>query len=118
MRRALARAAVCALVLGALALTLTHLRLPVGESLRLSPNPLRSEEPALPVLPALPCGPVNLNRASLEELQTLPGVGAVLAQRIVREREENGPFAYPQDLLCVKGIGQKTLQKLWKDICK
>lgn len=114
MRRALARAAVCALVLCALALTFTHLRLPVGESLRLSPNPLRCEEPALP---ALPCGPVNLNRASPEELQTLPGVGAVLAQRIVREREENGPFAYPQDLLCVKGIGQKTLQKLWKDIC-
>ncbi len=114
MRRALARAAVCALVLCALTLTLAHLRLPVGESLRLSPKPIRSEEspPA-----ALPCGPVDLNHASLEELQTLPGVGAVIAQRIVREREENGPFAYPQDLLCVKGIGQKTLQKLWNSIC-
>lgn len=67
--------------------------------------------------PALPCGSVDLNHASQEELQTLPGVGAVLAQRIVREREENGPFAYPQDLLCVKGIGQKTLQKLWNSIC-
>lgn len=114
MRRALARAVVCALVLCALALTLTHLRLPAGEGLRLSPSPLRSEGPAAP---ALPCGPVNLNRASPEELQALPGVGEVLARRIVREREENGPFAYPQDVLCVKGIGQKTLQKIWNDIC-
>ena len=113
MRRVLARAAVCALLLCALALTLAHLRLPVGEGLRFSPHSLRREEtPA----PALPGGPVRINRAGEEELQTLPGVGAVLAQRIVREREEIGLFAYPQDLLCVKGIGQKTLQKLWEHI--
>lgn len=113
MRRALARAAVCTLLLCALALTFTHLRLPVGESIRLSPHSLRCEEtPA----PALPSGPVRINRASEEELQTLPGVGAALARRIVREREENGPFAYPQDLLCVKGIGPKTLRKLWDHI--
>lgn len=113
MRRALVQAVVCALLLSVLALTLTHLRLPAGESLRFSPHSLRCEETPAPVLPS---GPVRINRASEEELQTLPGVGAVLARRIVREREENGPFAYPQDLLCVSGIGPKTLRKLWDHI--
>lgn len=110
MSRALARSAACALLLCALALMLAHLRTPVGESLRFSPNPLRCEESSAP---ALPCGPVAINRASVEELEALPRIGPALAQSIVRQREENGLFAYPQDLLCVKGIGQKTLAKLW-----
>lgn len=114
MRRAAAWLAVCALALCAFALLFTRLRLPVGEACRLSPNPLRSEEKPRP---ALPRGPVAVNLASEQELQELWGVGAVLARRIVQEREQNGPFSYPEDLLCVKGIGQKTLQKIWASIC-
>ena len=50
------------------------------------------------------------------ELDTLPGVGEVIAQRIIEEREENGPFYYPEDLMNVKGIGEKTLEKLLSHI--
>lgn len=52
------------------------------------------------------------NRASAEELELLPSVGPSLARRIVAEREKNGPFRSPRDLLRVKGVGEKTLQKL------
>lgn len=54
-------------------------------------------------------GKINLNRASAEELQKLPGVGPVLAARIVAFREEHGPFRSVDDLTLVSGIGPKTL---------
>ncbi len=57
-------------------------------------------------------GEVNLNAAGEAELQTLPGIGPVLAERIVRYREENGPFATVDDLTGVKGIGEKKLEAL------
>lgn len=57
-------------------------------------------------------GRVELNRATAEDLQTLPGVGPVLAERIVAFREANGPFASPGDLRQVSGIGEKTFQTL------
>lgn len=55
---------------------------------------------------------VQVNLASVDELTTIPGVGPVLAQAIIDERITNGFFYYPEDLLCVKGIGEKTLPKL------
>ncbi len=54
-------------------------------------------------------GKINLNRVSAEELQKLPGVGPVLAARIVAFREEHGPFHSVDDLILVSGIGPKTL---------
>lgn len=57
-------------------------------------------------------GAVDVNRASADELDALPGVGPSIAQRIIDERDQNGPFHYPEDLLSVHGIGQKTLEKL------
>ena len=51
---------------------------------------------------------VNINTASVEELAQLDRVGTQYAQRIVAYREANGPFASPQDILNVKGIGPKT----------
>lgn len=53
---------------------------------------------------------VNINTADSNELQTLPGIGPVLAQRIVAYREENGPFRYPFELADVSGIGSKTYE--------
>lgn len=55
---------------------------------------------------------VNLNAATLEELQSLPGVGPVTAQSILTWREENGRFTSVDDLLQVSGIGEKTLATL------
>jgi len=55
---------------------------------------------------------VQVNFAGVDELTTIPGVGPVLAQAIIDERINHGFFYYPEDLLCVKGIGEKTLDKL------
>jgi competence protein ComEA len=52
------------------------------------------------------------NRATAEELELLPSVGPSLARRIIAEREQHGPFRQMDELLRVKGIGQKTLEKL------
>lgn len=56
--------------------------------------------------------PVDVNRASAEELQRLPRVGPVLADRIVEFRRERGPFRLAEDLLAVPGIGPATLERL------
>lgn len=57
-------------------------------------------------------GPVNLNRAGAAELETLPGIGPVLAAAILRFRQDNGPFQTIDALENVPGIGPKTLQNL------
>ncbi len=68
---------------------------------------------ATPQQPAL----VNINSASVEELQTLTGIGPAKAQAIVAYRTEQGPFAVPEDLMLVSGIGQGTFAKLQGQIC-
>ena len=55
---------------------------------------------------------VSLNAGSASDLQILPGIGAVTAERIVAYRVKNGPFATVDALLKVKGIGAKTLEKI------
>ena len=56
--------------------------------------------------------PVNINTASKKELDALPGIGEVLAQRIIDYRSANGTFSTVDELTKVKGIGAKTLEKL------
>ncbi len=55
---------------------------------------------------------INVNKATLKELQLLPAIGPTTAQEIILSRESQGPFHYPEDLLAVKGIGEKTLDKI------
>ena len=57
-------------------------------------------------------GPLDINRASAEELEELPGIGPELARRIVAYREAHGPFAAVEDLLRVPGIGPVTLARI------
>lgn len=56
---------------------------------------------------------VNINTATAAELQSLPGIGPVLAQRIIDYREANGPFRSVGELGMVSGIGEKKLEDIW-----
>ena len=57
-------------------------------------------------------GAIDLNHAPSGELETLPGIGPVLAARIVIDRVEKGPYQSPEDLLRVPGIGPSLVQRL------
>ena len=61
---------------------------------------------------ATAANPVNLNSASVAQLQTLPGIGASTAQRIIEYRQKNGSFKKIEELMNVKGIGEKSFLKL------
>ena len=54
---------------------------------------------------------VNINDATLEELTTLNGIGDKVAAKIIAFRKANGPFQKPEELMMVKGIGQKLFDK-------
>jgi len=66
-----------------------------GSSVRVSPQRAKAKQ----------TGPIALNRASAKELESLDGIGPVLAARIVAYRKVNGPFLNVEDLLKVSGIG-------------
>lgn len=55
---------------------------------------------------------VDLNRAGVRDLEALPGIGPVLARRIVTHRDRHGPFHRLEDLLQVEGIGPRLLERL------
>ena len=59
---------------------------------------------------------VDVNSAGLEELMTLPGIGEARGQAILDDREANGPYRYPEDLLRVRGIGEGVLSGILDQI--
>jgi len=99
----------------------------VADLLRLDPVP--APEPVVPAVtapgpgaaaPARPPGsppppavvPLDLNTATVAELDALPGIGPVLAGRIVSHRDMHGPYRATDDLLAVPGIGPRLLERL------
>jgi competence protein ComEA len=74
----------------------------------------RRQAPGAPAAagPEAPAGPVHLNTATLEQLDALPGVGPVTAQKILDYRTENGGFTSVDDLDAVSGIGPARLDSL------
>ncbi len=55
---------------------------------------------------------LDLNKATEQQLVKLPGVGPAIARRIVEFREKNGPFKRVEDVMKVRGIGEKSFQKI------
>jgi competence protein ComEA len=56
--------------------------------------------------------PVDINTAGEEELTSIPGIGKTMAQRILEWRQQHGPFRRVEDLMKVKGIGEKSLERI------
>ena len=61
-----------------------------------------------------PPKPVNINTASSTELQTVPGIGPAAAEKILQMRKSHGTFKSVDDLLSIRGIGPKRLEKMRK----
>jgi len=59
---------------------------------------------------------VNINTASSAELEALPGIGAKTADRIIEYRQKNGPFKKIEELMNVRGVGEKNFLKLKNQI--
>jgi len=77
-------------------------------ALALAPVAARGAAP-----PAPPTGEkVNINTAGVDELVTLPGIGKAYAERIVEYRQKNGPFKKVEDIINVRGIGEKTFERI------
>src|SRR5246127_2537119 len=61
-----------------------------------------------------PLKPININTANSEELQQVPGIGPATAEKILQMRKSYGTFKSVDDLLAIKGIGKKRLEKMRK----
>jgi competence protein ComEA len=73
-----------------------------------TPRPVPTPKTA----PKAPAHAINLNTASATELMQLPHIGEKTAERIVLFRKEHGPFQRPEELMNVKGIGEKSFAQL------
>jgi competence protein ComEA len=99
------------------ALELVNLAAPVADGQQVVVPSRSASAPDAPGLPsdpsgAAPGGPVHLNTATLAELDSLPGVGPVTAQKILDYRAEHGSFATVDELDAVPGIGPARLEQL------
>lgn len=68
----------------------------------------------LPAKKKPPAKPVNLNTATSAELQQVPGIGPATAEKILQMRKSYGPFKSVDDLLAIRGLGPKRLEKMRK----
>ena len=62
-----------------------------------------------------PC--INLNTATASELMTLPGIGEVMARRVIEYREQSGPFRRAQDIIIIDGFSERKYRDIAQLIC-
>lgn len=86
-----------------------------GEATLIPPPSSSRSNPARTSTVSAPAGKININTATLAELETLPGIGATIAQRIIDYRSQNGNFQKIDDLKKVRGIGDALFAQI-KDL--
>lgn len=79
-------------------------------SISVSHAPKQTDPPQATAPTELP--PIDINTATVQQLSSLPGIGQVLAQRIISYRTANGPFESLADLTKVEGVGEKKLEAI------
>ena len=82
------------------------------------PSLVAAQAKAAPQTSAKPpvTGTININTASAADLQRLPGIGAKTAGRVIEYRQKNGPFKKVEELMNVRGVGEKNFLKLKNQI--
>jgi competence protein ComEA len=93
-------------------LSLVNLAAPLADGLQVVVPRRQSGSAGAPGGSTTPAGPVHLNTATLEQLDALPGVGPVTAQKILDYRQKNGAFTSVDDLDAIPGIGPARLDTL------
>lgn len=60
---------------------------------------------------------VNLNTATAEELERLPGIGEVMARKVIEYRNQNGPFRRPEEIIIIEGFSERKYRAIAETIC-
>ena len=99
-----------ALLLGTTVAVVDHFNADRFENFHVIPGAI--DVPKAPVAAVLEAGPLSINQASVDRLQSLPHIGPKTAAAIVEYRQAHGPFASVDDLRRVRGIGAATVKRL------
>lgn len=89
-----------------------NLAAPLSDGLQIYVPRLSEPTPPVPILSTPSSSRVNINTADVPALESLPGIGPAIAQRILDYRRAHGPFAEPRDLLKVPGIGPAVFEEM------
>ena len=99
-------------VFSLVAVTVLFASAPLAAAQTAAPQSTTKSSSRTAAKPAQPTSPININTASAGELDGLPGIGAKTAALIVEYRQKNGPFKKIEELMNVRGVGEKSFLKL------